>query len=95
MDSGSAPWIKVNVDVVVREIYLVVAVVARDEFGNILALQVEVVQCTDPTFEEASTILLRINMVVMHSWKFVVIESHYLDLNGIRIYRKRYPGMLI
>ncbi|POO03837.1 hypothetical protein TorRG33x02_001410 [Trema orientale] len=35
------PWIEVNVDVAVRENLSVAAAVARDEVGNILALQVE------------------------------------------------------
>ncbi|PON57500.1 hypothetical protein PanWU01x14_174060 [Parasponia andersonii] len=74
------PWIKINVDVAIRNDVAIATAVARDDQGTVLDAYTSVVQLTYPLVIEVAAMLLGIHLTREQYWPKKVIESDCMQL---------------
>ncbi|PON68503.1 Ribonuclease H-like domain containing protein, partial [Parasponia andersonii] len=75
-----APWIKINVDAVVRAKETAGAAVARDEHGMVLALTAAPFPHPELVMAETAAMLLGLQLAQDYAWSSFVIEFDCLNL---------------
>ena len=68
-------YIKLNVDAVVSQTFTSLAMVARNEFGEVLKLWVKIHDLCTPTQAEVAAILWALNLAIAENWCNIIVEG--------------------
>ncbi|KAL5545578.1 hypothetical protein UlMin_005265 [Ulmus minor] len=97
-DPPPAGWIKINLDVVVREDSATIACVALNAGGSIVKWTAKKISTSSPFVAEALVALFAVELAVIARWPFVLFVSDSkmvaYALNAFLIYRGLLPPLL-
>ena len=68
-------YIKLNVDVAVSQAFTSLAVVARNEFGEVLKVWAKIHDLCTPTQAEATAIMWALNLAAAENWCNIIVEG--------------------
>ncbi|PON36422.1 hypothetical protein PanWU01x14_328620 [Parasponia andersonii] len=69
------PWIKINVDAVIRDFFVVKARVAWNHRGEVVTCFILKLDCTNSCIAEAQAIPSAVNLAISNKWEALVIEA--------------------